>query len=170
MVRTKAIPRHAEVQSPKCIVYITRNPVTFVNKGAVTYFYWINKREKENMLQPISGMSTSRPRNLQLPLCPRTLLIANVTKLQPFIAGGDSFQENIETLVSYNVRNDGSQQDCLYIEQGHLMTPTMFMTYSMAIDLRKSVVVSWTPIRIYSTLQQGSQPSSLPGSPLYTSS
>ena len=118
----------------------------------------------------ISGMSTSHPRNLQLPLSPRTLLITDVTRLQPFIAGGDSFQENIETLVSYNVRNDGSQQDCLYIEQGHLMTPTMFMTYSMAIDLRKTVVVTWTPIRIYSTLQQGSQPSSLPGSPLYTSS
>ena len=90
------------------------------------------------MRQLISGMSTSRLRNLQLPLRPRTLLIANVTKLQPFITGGDNFQENIETLVSYNVRNDGSQQDCLYIEQGHLMTPTMFMTYSMAIDLRKT--------------------------------
>ena len=50
------------------------------------------------------------------------------------------------------------------------MTPTMFMTYSMAIDPRKSVDVTWTPIQMYSTLQQGSQPSSLPGSPLYTSS
>ena len=40
----------------------------------------------------------------------------------------------------------------------------------MVIDLQISVVVTWTPIRIYSTLQQGSQPSSLPGSPLYTSS
>ena len=30
MVRTKVTPCHAEVQSPKCIVYITRNPVTFV--------------------------------------------------------------------------------------------------------------------------------------------
>ena len=38
------------------------------------------------------------------------------------------------------------------------MTPTTFMTYSMVIDLRKSVVVTWTPIRMYSTLQQGSQP------------
>ena len=136
----------------------------------MTYFYWINKREKRNNKWIISGMSTSRPRNLQLPLHPRTLLITDVTRLQPFIAGGDSFRENIETLVSYNIRNDGSQQDCLYIEQGHLMMPTMFMTYSMAIDPRKSVVVTWTPIRMYSTLQQGFQPSSLPGSPLYTSS
>ena len=91
-------------------------------------------------------MSTGRPQNLQLPLCPRTLLITDVTKLQPFTTGGDSFHENIETLVSYNVRNDGAQQDCLYIEQGHLMTPTTFMAYSMAIDPWKTVVVTWTPI------------------------
>ena len=113
-------------------------------------------------------MSTGRPQNLQLPLSPRRVLITDVTKLQPFNAGGDSSRENIETLVSYNVRNDGVQQDCLYIEQGHLMTPTTFMTYSMAIDPWKTVVVTWTPIQMYSTQQQGSQPSSLPGSPLYT--
>ena len=113
-------------------------------------------------------MSTGRLRNLQLPLRPRTLLITDVIKLQPFTAGGDSFRENIETLVSYNVRNDGAQQDCIYIEQGHLMTPTIFMTYSMVIDPRKTVVVTWTPIQMYSTQQQGYQPSSLPGSPLYT--
>ena len=29
MVRTKATPQHAEVRPPKCVVYITRNPVTF---------------------------------------------------------------------------------------------------------------------------------------------
>ena len=61
-------------------------------------------------------MSTGCPCNLQLPLRPRTLLIADVTRLQPFIAGGDASQESIETLVSYNVHNDGAQQDCLYIE------------------------------------------------------
>ena len=115
-------------------------------------------------------MSTGCPHNLQLPLCPRTLLTADVTSLQPFIARGDAFRENIETLVSYNVHNDGAQQDCLYIEQGHLMTPTMFMTHSMAIDPRKSVVVSWTPVRLSSMLQQGSLPLCPPGSPLFTSS
>ena len=114
-------------------------------------------------------MSTCHPRNLQLPLRPRTLLIADVTRLQPFTVGGDSFRENIETLVSYNVRTDGIQQDCLYIEQGHLMTPTTFMTYSMAIDPRKSVVVTWTPIKMC-CMQQGSQPSSPQGSHFYTSS
>ena len=131
--------------------------------------YLTNKQERENTKQHTSCMSTHRPRDLQLPLRPRMLLIADVTRLQPFTAGGDNFRENIETLVSYSVHTDGSQQDCLYIKQGHLMTPTTFMTYSMAIDPRKTVVVTWTPIPMYS-MQQGSQPSSLPGSPLYTSS
>ena len=165
MVRTKATPQHAEVRPPKCVIYITK---AHIYKGTVTYFYWINNRDKRSTKQLISGMSTDHLQNLQLPLHPRTLLIADVTKLQPYTAGGDSFCENIETLISYNVRNDGVQQDCLYIEQGHLMTPTMFMTYSMVIDPRKTVVVTWTPIRMYSTQQQGSQPSSLLGSCLYT--
>ena len=131
--------------------------------------YLTNKQERGKTKQCTSGMSTHRPRDLQLPLRPRMLLITDVTRLQPFTAGGDNFGESIETLVSYNVRTDGIQQDCLYIEQGHLMTPTTFMTYSMAIDPRKTVVVTWTPIRMYS-MQQGSQPSSPQGSPLYTSS
>ena len=29
MVQTKATPRHAEVRPPKCVIYNTRNPVTF---------------------------------------------------------------------------------------------------------------------------------------------
>ena len=135
----------------------------------MTCFYWINKCEKENTKKITRGMSTCCLGHLQLPLRPRTLLITDVTRLQPFTTGGDNFRENIETLVSYNVRTDRLQQDCLYIEQGHLMTPTTFMTYSMVIDPRKTIVVTWTPIRMYS-MQQGSQPSSLPGSPLYTSS
>ena len=136
----------------------------------MSYSYWINKRENGNTRRPISSMSTSHPCNLQLPLCPRTLLIADVTRLQPFITRGDAFRENIETLVSYNVHNDGTQQDCLYIEQGHLMTPTTFMTHSMAIDRRKSVVVSWTSVHLSSMLQQGSLPLYPLGSPLFTSS
>ena len=114
-------------------------------------------------------MSTGGQRNLQLPLQTRTLLITDVTRLQPFTNGGANYQENIETLISYNIHKDGSQQDCLYIEQGHLMTPTMFMTYLMAVDLRKTVVVTWTPVKMHSMLQQGSQPLSQLGSPLYTS-
>ena len=115
-------------------------------------------------------MSTGCQRNLKLLLCPCTLLIADVTRLQTFIVGGDAFRENTETLISYNVRNDSAQQDCLYIEQGHLMTPTSFMTHSMAIDPRHSVVVSWTPVRLCSVLLQGSLPLCPPGLPFSTSS
>ena len=135
--------------------------------GILTYL--INKQGSDKTKQRTRGMYTHHLRNLQLPLRPRTLLITDVTRLQPFTAGGDNFHENIETLVSYNVHTDELQQDCLYIEQGHLMTPTTFMTYSMAINPRKTVIVTWTPIRMHS-MQQGSQPSSLQGSPLYTSS
>ena len=137
--------------------------------GAVSFTYWISKHKRQNTKQSTSGMSTCHLHHLQLPLQSRTLLIADVTRLQPLTVGGDSFQENLETLVSYNVRNDGMQQDCLYIEQGHLMTPTTFMTYSMAVDPRQSVVVTWTPIKMYST-PQGSRPSSRLGLPLFTSS
>ena len=170
MVRTKATPRHAEVRPLKCVIYITRNPVTFVIQRRRDLFLLDQQVRERKHKQLISSMFTRRPQHLQLPLRPRTLLITDVTRLQPFTAGGDNFRENIETLVSYNVCPDSLQQDCLYIKQGHLMTPTTFMTYSMAIDPRKSVVVTWTPIRMYSTPQQGFQPSSLPGSPLYTSS
>ena len=102
-------------------------------------------------------MSTVCQRTIQLPLRLRKLLIVDITRLQPFIIGGDSFCEHVEALISYNVRNDGQQQDCLYIEQGHLMTPTSFMSYSMAIDPRRSVVVTSTPIPLSSTLPLESQ-------------
>ena len=51
----------------------------------------------------------------------------------------------------------GYNKTVFYIEQGHLMTPTTFMTYSMAIDPCKTIVVTWTPMQMYS-MQQGSQP------------
>ena len=134
----------------------------------MNFIFWTRKRERQDNKRNTSGMCTPRPHNEQLPLRQRTLLITDVTRLQPFTVGGDSFRENIETLISYNVRTDGIQQDCLYIEQGHLMTPTTFMTYSMAVDPRQSVVVTWTPIKMSST-PQGSRPSSRLGLPLYTS-
>ena len=101
------------------------------------------KRKDRNSIR---NMYTPHRRKLQLPLRPRKLLIADVTWLQPYIIGGDSFREHVETLISYNLRNDSFQQDCIYIEQGHLMTLTLFMTHSMAIDPHRSVVVSWMPI------------------------
>ena len=168
MVRTKTPPHHVDVQLPKCVVYFTRNPVTFAIHRRREFIFWTRKRERQDNEKNTRGMCTPRPRNVQLPLRPRTLLITDVTRLQPFTVVGDSFRENIENLISYNVRTDGIQQDCLYIEQGHLMPPTTFMTYSMAVDPCQSVVVTWTPIKMSST-PQGSQPSSQPGLPLYTS-
>ena len=168
MVRTKTTPHHADVQTPKCVVYVSRNPVTF-DIHRCRELYLLDQKAREIRKQhPTNSMCTPRPRNVQLPLRPRTLLITDVTRLQPFTVGGDNFRENIETLISYNVRTNGIQQDCLYIELGHLMTPTTFLTYSMAVDPRQSVVVTWTPIKRHSTLQ-GSRPSSRPGSPFYTS-
>ena len=112
------------------------------------------------------NMSTLPQRKIQLPLRPCKLLIANVMRLQPFIVGGDSFREHVETLISYNLCNDGFQQDCIYIEQGHLIMLTAFMTHLMAIDPRHSVVVSGMPIPLC-ILQAASQhwcPPQLPSS------
>ena len=168
MVRTKTPPHHADVRTPKCVVYVSRNPVTFDIHRRRELYLWTRKRERQENNKTTNGMCMPRPRNVQLPLQTRTLLIADVTRLQPFTVGGDKFRENIETLISYNVRTDGIKQDCLYIEQGHLLTPTTFMTYSMAVDPRQSVVVTWTPIKRYFTSQE-SRLSSPPGSPFYTS-
>ena len=168
MVRKKMTPHHADVRPPKCVVYVSRNPVTFEIHRCRELYLWTNKRERQENKKNTNSMCTPHPCNVQLPLRPRTLLITDVTRLQPFTLGGDNFRMNIETLISYNVRTDGIQQDCLYIEQGHLMTPTTFMTYSMAVDPRQSVVVTWTPIKKYST-PQDSRLSSPPGSPFYTS-
>ena len=116
------------------------------------------RKKKPSSLQVACPQATCDTCNYH---CDKELYSTDVTRLQLFTVGGDNFRESLETLVSYNVCTDGIQQDCLYIEQGHLMTPTTFMTYSMAIDPRKTVVVTWTPIKMYSMPQQGSQPSSL---------
>ena len=91
-------------------------------------------------------------------------------RLQPFIVGGDSFCEHVEALISYNVRNDSHQQDCLYIKKGHLMTPTSFITHLMVIDLRRSVVVTLTPIPLPTIPPPASQHWCQPGLPSSTSS
>ena len=138
MVCTKKTPHHAEVCPLKCIVYITQNPVTFVIQQHRELFLLDQQQnQKEHYKRYV---------HIQIPIHNRTLLIADVTRLQPFTMVGEAFRENIETLVSYNVQNNGKQQDFLYIEQGHLVTPTLFMNCSMAIDPCRCVVVSWTPV------------------------
>ena len=50
MVRSKAPPRHAEVRPLKCIVYITRNPVTFeIHRRRE--FYLLDQRARERKHQ-----------------------------------------------------------------------------------------------------------------------
>ena len=136
----------------------------------MNYFWKISKYVRRSTQRPTKGMSTVHQRTIQLPLRPRKLLITDVTRLQLFRVGGDSFCEHVEALISYNIWNDGQQQDYLYIEQGHLMMPTSFMTHSMAIDPRHSFIVTWTPIPLWFMLLQGSQPWCPLGLPSSTSS
>ena len=50
MVRSKAPPRHAEVRPLKCVVYITRNPVTFqIHRRRE--FYLLDQRARETRHQ-----------------------------------------------------------------------------------------------------------------------
>ena len=128
----------------KCVVYIILSDTSY--SDTESYFARIKQPGMQRNRISTGGMSTLHQRKIQLPLRPSKLLIANVTRLQPFIMGGDSFREHVEALISYNLHNDGYQQDSIYIGQGHLMTPTSFMMHSMAIDPHRSVVVSWTPI------------------------
>ena len=50
MVRTKSTPRHADVRPLKCIVYITRNPVTFVKQQHRDLFL-LDQQEQERKHQ-----------------------------------------------------------------------------------------------------------------------
>ena len=49
MVRIKLTPRHAEVRPLKCVVYITRNPVTFaVHRCRELYLLDQQARERKH--------------------------------------------------------------------------------------------------------------------------
>ena len=50
MVRIKATPRHVEVRPLKCIVYITRNPVTFAIHRR-REFYLLDQQARERKHQ-----------------------------------------------------------------------------------------------------------------------
>ena len=126
---------------------MSRNPIKYVIQRHHELFQKDEATRVQKKKQELykKHVHTPLPKDSATMMTQKTL-IANVTRLQPYIVRGDSFREHVETLISYNLRNDGFQQDCIYIEQGHLITPTTFMTHSMAIDPRRSVVVSWTPI------------------------
>ena len=50
MVRIKSTPQHAEVRLLKCVVYITRNPVTFTIHQR-REFYLLDQKARETKLQ-----------------------------------------------------------------------------------------------------------------------
>ena len=50
MVRQKATPRHAEVRPLKCVIYITRNPVTFTIQRR-REFYLLDQQARERKRQ-----------------------------------------------------------------------------------------------------------------------
>ena len=50
MVRIKSTPRRANVRPPRCVIYITRNPVTFAIHRR-REFYLLDQRAQETRLQ-----------------------------------------------------------------------------------------------------------------------
>ena len=50
MVQIKATPRHAEVRPLKCVLYITRNPVTFIIHRRREY-YLLDQQARERKYQ-----------------------------------------------------------------------------------------------------------------------
>ena len=85
------------------------------------------------------------------------MLIADVTRGQLVHMNDDAFCEQLDTLISYNVRNDGVKQDCLYIEQGQFLNPSSFKAHSMVIDPQRMVVVTWTSVQLHHLQPQQSQ-------------
>ena len=84
MVRTKTIPRHAEGRPPKCVVYITRNPVTFVIQRHRDLFLLDQQaREKKQEVAykwhvhkpPVKPATTAMPKNTAHNRCHQTTTI-----------------------------------------------------------------------------------------------
>ena len=71
MVRTKATPRHAEVRLLKCVVYITRNPVTLVIQWHRDLFL-LDQQARERQHQAAYKRHVHRP--------PTTPAITTMTK------------------------------------------------------------------------------------------
>ena len=84
MVCKKATPRHADVRSPKCIVYITRNPVTFVIQRHRDLFL-LDQQARERKQEvaykkhvhnlPMKPTSTTAPKNIAHKRCHQTTTV-----------------------------------------------------------------------------------------------
>ena len=142
MVRIKQKPRHPEVWPPKCLVYMSCNHTSY--SDIRSYFTRTKQPGMRRNRINTRGMSTLPQWKIQLPLRPRKLLIAYVTRLQPFIVGGDSFWEHSKlssvTIYTRIFNNANLLHDAL---NGYWPMTT--------------VVVSWMPIPLC-TLQAVSQP------------
>ena len=84
MVRTKVTPRHADVRPPKCIMYITRNPVTFIIQRHRDLFL-LDQQERETKQEvdykqhvhkpPAKPAPTTTPKNTAHNRCHQTTTI-----------------------------------------------------------------------------------------------
>ena len=72
MVQTKVTPHHAEVRPLKCIIYITRNPVTFVIQRHHELFLLDQQAREQKYLEaykqhvhrpPTHPATTAMPKN-----------------------------------------------------------------------------------------------------------
>ena len=84
MVRTKMTPQHAEVQLPKCVIYITRNPVTFVIQWHC-HLFLLDQQARQEKHQaaykwhvhrpPVKPPTTTTPENTPHNRCHQTSTI-----------------------------------------------------------------------------------------------
>ena len=81
MVRTKVTPQHAEVRPPKCIIYITRNPLTFmIQRHRDLFLLDQQARERKQEVAykrhvhklPAKPTSTAAPKNIAHNRCHQT--------------------------------------------------------------------------------------------------
>ena len=88
--------------------------------------------------------------NFHQPLQPKHLLIMDVMTNQQIPINWKAVLLDIETLISYNARDDGITRDSFEIECGQHMMTNWFMAAQNAIDSRRSVVVTWSLIPMHS--------------------
>ena len=169
MVRTKATPRHADVWPPKCVVYITRNPVTFVIQRHRDLFLLDQQaREKKQEVDykrhvhkpPAKPATTVKPKNTAHNRCHQTTTIYHwrwqfsrehwdTSQLQ-------RLQWQISTRLSLHWAGSSDDTHHLYvIFDGDWPAKKC----SCNMDSNSNVLYA-----------AGLPASSLPGSPLYTSS
>ena len=98
----------------------------------------------------IRNMYTHFQHNFHQPLQPKHLLIADVMQNQQIPVNWKGVPSDIETLISYNVQDNGITRDAFQIEYGQHMTAKCFMAAQNSIESCRSVVVTWPLIPLHS--------------------